>query len=281
MENKQNRETTLEQTGGSGAIQFRQFFLAYPGSRGRPSLQVLREVSLSVRPGEFITIVGPSGCGKTTFLRAIAGLLVQEEDEVEITGSLRIFDRSPLEAKRQRTFAFTFQNPVLLPWRTVRQNVALPLEITHNTQQPGNHQVDNMLSMVGIGDFSGSMSDQLSGGMQQRVNLARALVQEPRILLMDEPFGSLDEVTRERLNFELLRIHRLKKQTILFVTHNLTEAVLLADRVFVLSKRPSTVREIIPISLPGERTEDTLLSPEFLACVRKVRRSLTREDVAL
>lgn len=278
MNNEQNRDGSTGQTGEPLAIQFRQFCLAYPGPKGKPLLQVLQDVSLSVRSGEFITIVGPSGCGKTTLLRAVAGLLVQEEDDVVIFGALSVFGMSPLDAKRQRMFAFTFQNPVLLPWRTVRQNVALPLEITHDSETPDDHQVDEMLSMVGIGDFSCSMSAQLSGGMQQRVNLARALVQEPRILLMDEPFGSLDEVTRERLNFELLRIHRLKKQTILFVTHNLTEAALLGDRVLVLSKRPSTIREVLPIGLPDERTDDTLLSPEFLAHVRRVRDVFTREE---
>jgi NitT/TauT family transport system ATP-binding protein len=280
MNNEQKKEIVTEHSGGPDAIQFCEFSLAYQGTKGKPPLKVLQDVSLSVRPGEFITIVGPSGCGKTTLLRAIAGLLVQEEDHVAITGSLRVFNMTPLEAKRQRTFAFTFQNPVLLPWRTVRQNVALPIEIIHESGTLNDHQVDEMLSMVGIGDFSSSMSDQLSGGMQQRVNLARALVQNPRILLMDEPFGSLDEVTRERLNFELLRIHRLKKQTILFVTHNLSEAALLGDRILVLSKRPSTIREVIPVALPEERNDDTLLSREFLIYVRKVRDVFTREETA-
>lgn len=278
MNDAQNKTESTGQTGEPFAIQLGQFCLAYSGSNGKPPLQVLQDVSLSVRPGEFITIVGPSGCGKTTLLRAVAGLLAQDDDDIVTAGTLKVFDMSPLEAKRKRMFAFTFQNPVLLPWRTVRQNVALPMEITNETQTPDNHQIDEMLSMVGIGDFSSSMSAQLSGGMQQRVNLARALVQEPSILLMDEPFGSLDEVTRERLNFELLRIHRLKNQTILFVTHNLTEAALLADRVVVLSKRPSTIREVISIDLKGERTDDTLLSPDFLAQVRRIRDVFTCED---
>jgi len=280
MQNEQNSHKSMELNGEPFAIQFQQFNLAYPGPKDKLPLQVIQDVSISVRPGEFITIVGPSGCGKTTLLRAVAGLLAQEDDDVIISGSLRVFGMSPLEAKHQRMFAITFQNPVLLPWRTVRQNVMLPLEITHESEASDHQRVDEMLSMVGISDFSCSMSSQLSGGMQQRVNLARALVQEPRILLMDEPFGSLDEVTRERLNFELLRIHRLKKQTILFVTHNLTEAALLADRVLVLGNRPSTIREMITINLPRERTDDTLLSPEFLAQVRKVRDAFTREEAA-
>ena len=276
MSNSQDNMSAM----GEYAIRCDNVCLSYPDPNGNPPLNVLQNVSLSVRPGEFITIVGPSGCGKTTLLRAVAGLLAEGEDDVSISGTIRIFDMTPLEAKRKRMFAFTFQNPVLLPWLTVRDNVTLPLEITHGIKTSDATKIDEMLSMVGINDFSSSMSPQLSGGMQQRVNLARALVQEPRILLMDEPFGSLDEVTRERLNFELLRIHRLKKQTILFVTHNLTEAALLADRVLVLTKRPSTIREAIKIELPRERTEDTLLSPKFLDHVRQVRKVFTREESA-
>ena len=254
--------------------------MSYDGACNKHSLQVLNNISLSIRSGELITIVGPSGCGKTTLLRAIAGLLIEEEDNVTISGSLRIFGLTPLEAKRQRMFAFTFQNPVLLPWRTVYKNVVLPLEIIHSTKTPDTSQVDEMLNMVGIAEFSNAMPSQLSGGMQQRVNLARALVQEPKILLMDEPFGSLDEVTRERLNFELLRIHHLKKQTILFVTHNLTEAALLGDRIFILTKRPATIREVISINLSFDRTDTTLLLPEFLTYVRKVHDVFTCEEAA-
>jgi NitT/TauT family transport system ATP-binding protein len=161
-------------------------------------------------------------------------------------------------------FAFAFQNPVLLPWRTVRQNVSLPLEIMQRGDSKDTRLADEMLAMVGLCDFDKAMPSELSGGMQQRANLARALVQEPRVLLMDEPFGSLDEVTRERLNFELLRIHQLRKPTILFVTHSLSEAILLADRVIVLSRRPATIRVAIPVSFQQERTESILLSTEYL-----------------
>lgn len=262
------------------AIEFRSFSLSYPNTKTKTPLQALRDVTLSVLPGEFVAIIGPSGCGKTTLLRAVAGLLTQHDDKVIINGSLHVFGMPPAEAKRYRMFAFTFQNPVLLPWRTVRQNVALPLEITRADQPTRDRAVDDMLSLVGISDFARSMTAEISGGMQQRANLARALVQEPKILLMDEPFGSLDEVTRERLNFELLRIHRLKCQTILFVTHSLTECTLLADRVLVLSRLPGTIREIIHIDLPRERTEETLLSPAYLALVRKVREVFVREEAS-
>lgn len=263
------------------AINFRRFSLAYPNSKGGLSLQVLREVSLTVQRGEIITIIGPSGCGKTTLLRAVAGLLTPEDDKVVCEGSLEVFGMSPWEAKRQRMFAFTFQNPVLLPWRNVRQNVGLPLEIMNSGGRKNAQLIDEVLSMVGIGDFDKAMPSEISGGMQQRANLARALVQEPRILLMDEPFGSLDEVTRERLNFELLRIHRVRKPTILFVTHSLSEAALLADRVLVLSKRPSTVREVITVELPQERTEKTLISSEYLGLVRSIREVFAGEDSAV
>lgn len=259
-------------------IDFHCFSLAYSNSTGDSSLQVLRDISLSIQLGEIITIIGPSGCGKTTLLRAVAGLLSSEDDNVTCEGTLEVFGMSPSEAKQQRLFAFTFQNPVLLPWRNVRQNVGLPLEIMNSGGIKDKRLIDEMLSMVGIGDFAGAMPSEISGGMQQRANLARALVQEPKILLMDEPFGSLDEITRERLNFELLRIHRVTKSTILFVTHSLSEAVLLADRVLVMSKRPSTLREVIPVELPLERTEKTLLSSEYLALVRKVREVFMRED---
>lgn len=271
---------TLEQH-NAPAIDFRHFSLAFSNSKSDVALKVLRDISLSIQPGEVSTIIGPSGCGKTTLLRAVAGLLTPEDDDVLCEGSLEVFGMAPSKAKRHRFFAFTFQNPVLLPWRNVRQNVGLPLEIMNSEGKKDRRLIDEMLSMVGISEFDKAMPSEISGGMKQRANLARALVQEPRVLLMDEPFGSLDEVTRERLNFELLRIHRVRKPTILFVTHSLSEATLLADRVFVLSKRPATVREVIPIKLKQERTEKTLLSSEYLELVRRVREIFVREDSAV
>lgn len=275
--------STLEQNTDSNmfAINFSEFSLTYFGSKNNHSVQALQNVSLAVNPGEIITIVGPSGCGKTTLLRAIAGLLTSKEDNTRLDGSLHIFGKSPSEAKRERMFAFTFQNPALLPWRNVWQNVSLPLEIMKQSDANSHRLIDEMLSMVGIREFDKAMPSEISGGMQQRVNLARALVQEPKILLMDEPFGSLDEVTRERMNFELLRIHRLKKPTILFVTHSLSEATLLADRVLVMSERPATIREVIPIVFQQERTEDILLAPEYLDRVRKVREVFTKGNSTL
>lgn len=267
----QNREA-------SPAIEASGFGLSFRAVKRSGPLEVLNDIHLTVKSGEILTIIGPSGCGKTTLLRAIAGLLISQDDNVILSGSMRVFGLAPDEAKKKRMFAFTFQNPVLLPWRTVQQNVSLPLEVIHGKTVQDKTVVDEMLSMVGISEFACSMPGDISGGMQQRVNLARALVQEPCVLLMDEPFGSLDEVTRERLNFELLRIQRMKQQTILFVTHSISEAVLLADRVLILSKRPSTIREAVSIPLPKERTEETLTSPDFLRTVRKVRELFSREE---
>jgi len=258
------------------AMEFRRFSLAYRNGRGgQPVIQALQDVSLVIKPGEIVTVVGPSGCGKTTLLRAAAGLLSPGTDGVACDGSLAVFGMAPLEAKRKRLFAVTFQNPVLLPWRNVRQNVGLPLEIADCRDDA---LVDEMLAMVGIADFAEAMPSGISGGMQQRAGLARALVQNPKILLMDEPFGSLDELTRERLNFELLRIHRVKKPTIIFVTHSLSEAALLADRVVVLGRRPASVRKAIVVDLPRERTEDTLLSPDYRNLVRRIRAEFEGEE---
>lgn len=269
--------TLVQNTGSSTfAINFQEFSLTYFGSKNNHSVQALQNVSLAVNPGEIITIVGPSGCGKTTLLRAIAGLLTSGEDNAKFDGSLHVFGKSPSEAKQERMFAFTFQNPALLPWRNVWQNVSLPLEIMKQSDANSHRLIDEMLSMVGIREFAKAMPSEISGGMQQRANLARALVQEPKVLLMDEPFGSLDEVTRERMNFELLRIHRLRRPTILFVTHNLSEATLLADRILIMSERPATIREEIHIQFNQERNEDILLAPEYLDMVRKVRRAFTK-----
>lgn len=262
------------------AINFQNFSLSYPGSKGNHPIQALLDVSLTVNPGEIIAIVGPSGCGKTTLLRAVAGLLTTKGNNAEIKGALHVFGEHPSEAKRQRMFAFTFQNPALLPWRNIWQNVSLPLEIMNRSDEKNSQLIDEMLSMVGIKEFDKAMPSEISGGMQQRANLARALVQEPKILLMDEPFGSLDEITRERMNFELLRIHRLKRPTILFVTHNLSEAALLADRVLVMSERPAAIREEIPIVFQQERNEDILLAPEYLDMVRKVRKAFAKENTS-
>ncbi len=267
----------LSQPGlGSLAVSLTDYSLSYTGAASKP-VHVLNGVNLSVRTGEVLAVVGPSGCGKTTLLRAVAGLLIKL-DEVHVSGDLEVFGMSADAARLRRTFAVAFQNPVLLPWRTVRRNVALPLEILSGSREDRSEVVEDMLSLVGIREFAEFRTNQISGGMQQRASLARALVQNPRILLMDEPFSSLDEVTREQLNFKLLAIHRSRNTTIIFATHSLSEAVLLADRIVVMGARPSSVRAILNIDLPRHRNPETLSSPTYLSMVRQVRLAFAQED---
>lgn len=257
---------------GEHAIKLHDLFLSFINSNKREPLPVLRNISICIKPGEIITVVGPSGCGKTSLLKAIGGLFTSKQNNVQLTGSVHVFNMSAQEAKKRGVFAFAFQNPVLLPWRTVKQNIELPLEVLRKKSKNSDNDVAEMLSLMEISEFSLSYPHQLSGGMQQRVNLARALIQNPNILLMDEPFGSLDQVSRERLNFELLKIHGIKRPTIIFVTHNLTEAVLLGDRVIILSNRPSMIKEEVLISFNKARSEETLLSKEFMEFLHKVKK---------
>ncbi len=230
--------------------------------------------------GEFVAIVGPSGCGKTSILRVVGGLLEKGDRYLEITGSVRIGGMMPADAKKARVFGFAFQNPVLLPWRTVRDNVGLPLEILGDKSSASADRVMELLQLMDVQDFVESYPHELSGGIQQRVNIARALVHQPRVLLMDEPFGSVDEVTRERLNLALLRIHRLKGTTILFVTHSLREAVFLANRIVILSRRPGKIRGIVTSSLPQDRSDATQTDPGFLELLAQVKSLLFEEGAA-
>lgn len=261
------------------AIESQKFSLSFSKGKSYSTINVLKNISLSIKEGEIIGIIGPSGCGKTTLLRTVAGLITASSSTI-VSGSLKIYNLPPFEAKQKRFFSFAFQNPILLPWRSVRKNIQLPLEIMGVSTTVSNTIVDDLLAMVGMQEFNNAMPAEISGGMRQRVSLARALAQEPKILLMDEPFGSLDEVTREKLNFDLLRIHKSKKTTILFVTHNLTEATLLADRVCILTGQPARIREILDIKFSQERDESILYSKELLEMTNRVRRSFTKETAA-
>jgi NitT/TauT family transport system ATP-binding protein len=238
----------------------------------------LDSIDLSVNDSEFIAIVGPSGCGKTSILRIVGGLLDKSEKHVDIAGSVLVNGVAPRVAKKARMFGFAFQNPVLLPWRTVRENVGLPLEILGNKASIGVDSVTALLQLMDVQDFADSYPHELSGGIQQRVNIARALVHQPSILLMDEPFGSLDEVTRERLNLALLNIHRLKGTTILFVTHSLREAAFLANRIIILSKRPARIKAIITSRLPENRTEAIQTESVFLDLLAEVKSLFFSEE---
>jgi NitT/TauT family transport system ATP-binding protein len=220
-------------------------------------------LSLTVAESEFLAIVGPSGCGKSTLLRLLSGLLRP------ISGVVR-FEGQPLVAPR-REIGFVFQKANLMPWRTVLGNIVLPLEIGGLPQAEMRERASAQISLVGLDGFADAYPRQLSGGMQQRVALARALIHEPSVLLLDEPFGSLDALTRERMNAELLRIWGLHRPTVVMVTHSITEAVLLADRVLVMSPRPGRVRAEFPVPLPRPRQISLTSEPEFLKLARAIR----------
>lgn len=237
-------------------------------------LAVLREVDLTVNRGEFFALVGPSGCGKTTLLRLIGGLL-DASAKVSLSGKIEIGGRDPAHLQKDGEIGFAFQSPALLPWRNVRANANLPLELAPSAKS--GLSVDWLLGTLGLEAFRDYFPTALSGGMQQRVALARSLVLKPKLLLMDEPFGALDAETRETLNMELLKLWRTSRATIVFVTHSLAEAVLLGDRVGILSARPAHVREIVAIDLPRPRQLEMLESATLTRYVKHLRRLLDRE----
>jgi NitT/TauT family transport system ATP-binding protein len=226
-------------------------------------VRALRDVSLQISAGEFVSLVGPSGCGKTTLLRVLGGLLQADSGVVRIDGQSMTQPRQEI--------GFVFQNPTLMPWRTVLRNVSLPLEVRGNGGETNKTRAMELLSLVGLIGFENSYPRELSGGMQQRVAIARALVYEPSILLMDEPFGSLDAITRNQMNLELLRIWRATGKTILMVTHTLQEAVFLADRVLIMSPRPGHIEATVPVALPRPRDTNTFYMEEFTALYHLVR----------
>jgi NitT/TauT family transport system ATP-binding protein len=235
---------------------------------GDSTLTALHDVSLTIGAGQFVVVVGPSGCGKSTLLRAVGGLVAPAG------GSITVGGLNPDEARLSRRVSFVFQQPVLLPWYTVRQNVELPLKLFGWSRSQRRTAAAEYLDLVGLGDFAGAYPHQLSGGMQQRVAIARALSFEPAVLLMDEPFGALDEITRERLNSELLHIWSSINATVLFVTHSLSEAAFLADRVLVLSAQPGRLISDTPVNLPRPRTPDMPTHPDFLRVVAHLRQYL-------
>jgi NitT/TauT family transport system ATP-binding protein len=241
---------------------------------GRTSVTALGNVSLSVGVGEFISIIGPSGCGKSTLLRIIGDLVEPSE------GAVRVNGKTARQARLDRDYGIVFQTPVLYDWRTVLDNVRLPLELAARPRTERQERPPALLRLVGLEAFGGHYPWQLSGGMQQRASIARALALNPPILLMDEPFGALDEMTRERLNLELLQVASETAATVLFVTHSIAEAVFLSTRIVVMSPRPGTVDCVIGVDLPRPRTDKTRAQPRFFEVVTAVRESL-REDPAM
>jgi NitT/TauT family transport system ATP-binding protein len=230
----------------------------------------LEGIDLDIRAGEFVSIIGPSGCGKSTLLRIIGDLIAPTRGTVVVNG--KPADR----ARRDRDYGMVFQAPVLFEWRTVEDNVKLPLEIQGADGAKRTRRAKEMLDLVELGDFLGHYPYQLSGGMQQRVAIARALAFEPAILLMDEPFGALDEMTRERMNSEVLRIWERTGTTIVFVTHSIPEAVFLSSRVVVMSARPGRITKVIDVDLPRPRNEDTRETRRYFELVTAVREALRR-----
>lgn len=226
-------------------------------------------VTLSLSQGEFVSIVGPSGCGKTTLLNMLTGLIGPSAGEIYFRGE-------PLH-KPSTEVSLVFQRPVLLPWRRIIDNVLLPAEVMHlKPLQKYRERAEELLALLGLAGFEGAYPRELSGGMQQRASIARALLLDSKCLLMDEPFAALDAMTREELNLELLRIWTLTKRTIVFVTHNISEAVLLSDRIVVMTARPGKVREIIDVDIPRPRSLSLLGQPQFGLLVDQVRGLLER-----
>ena len=230
------------------------------------AVEALSRITLDVAEGEFVSLIGPSGCGKTTLLRAIANL------ENPTSGTLTINGMSPEQARLARAYGYVFQAPALLPWRKVADNVALPLEIMGLPDVKA--RVARNLELVNLGGFENKFPWQLSGGMQQRVSIARALAFDPKLLLMDEPFGALDEIVRDKLNQQLLELWARTKKTIVFVTHSIPEAVFLSTKIVVMSPRPGRIIDVIDVNLPPLRTLDIRETPDFLKIAHRVREGL-------
>ncbi|WP_375692068.1 ABC transporter ATP-binding protein [Pseudooceanicola sp. LIPI14-2-Ac024] len=228
----------------------------------------LKDVSLSIGAGEFVSFIGPSGCGKTTFLRCIAAL------EQPTGGSLTVNGMTPEDARQARAYGYVFQAAGLYPWRTIAKNIKLPLEIMGFSKAEQEKRVERVLELVDLAGFGGKYPWQLSGGMQQRASIARALSFDADILLMDEPFGALDEIVRDHLNEELLKLWARTGKTIGFVTHSIPEAVYLSTKIVVMSPRPGRITDVIESTLPKERPLDIRDTPEFLEIAHRVRDGL-------
>ena len=232
----------------------------------------LQDIHLNIQAGEFISLIGPSGCGKSTLLRVVGDLIAPTNGEVKVNG------KPAPQARLDRDYGMVFQSPVLFEWRSVQHNVELPLEVLKINKAERQRRAKEMLDLVELGKFTQHYPWQLSGGMQQRVAIARALAFKPALLLMDEPFGALDEITRERLNDELLRVWTKTKTTVIFVTHSIPEAVFLSTRIVVMSARPGRITNIINIDLPQPRNNDTRESTRFFELATEVREALRRGE---
>jgi NitT/TauT family transport system ATP-binding protein len=263
------REAAIENPAGQAAkpvIEVEDLSLTFQTADG--PVYALSEVNLTVNAGDFVSFIGPSGCGKTTLLRVIADL------ERQTAGRMSVNGVTPEEARLGRAYGYVFQAPALYPWRTVERNVMLPLEIMGMSAAERRDRAARYLDLVNLKGFEKKFPWQLSGGMQQRVSIARALSFEPELLLMDEPFGALDEITRDHLNEQLLRLWERTGKTVIFVTHSIPEAVFLSSKIVVMSPRPGRIIDVIDCNLPPDRTLDARESQEFAEIAHRVREGL-------
>ena len=231
-------------------------------------VHALSNIDLAVKQGEFVSFIGPSGCGKTTLMRVIADL------ETPTSGQITVNGVSPQQARQERAYGYVFQAPALYPWRNVARNVKLPLEIMGLSKAEQNKRCEDNLALVNLEGFEKKFPWQLSGGMQQRVSIARALSVQPELLLMDEPFGALDEITRDHLNEQLLRLWDQTGKTVIFVTHSIPEAVFLSSKIVVMSPRPGEIIDIIDCNFPVDRNLEIRETPAFLEIAHRVREGL-------
>lgn len=248
------------------AIDIRNLSLTFQTGDG--PVYALADANLTIAKGEFVSFIGPSGCGKTTLLRVIADL------EQPTSGSITVNGLAPRDARLKRQYGYVFQAPALYPWRTVEANVMLPLEVFGLPKAERRERARKHLDLVRLSGFANKYPWQLSGGMQQRVSIARALSFEPELLLMDEPFGALDEIVRDQLNEQLVKLWNQTRKTIVFVTHSIPEAVFLSSRIVVMSPRPGRIIDVIDCDFGAERTLDIRESPEFLKVAHRVREGL-------
>ncbi len=250
----------------SSVIHAQNLSLTFPAADA--PVHALSDINLEVKRGEFVSFIGPSGCGKTTLLRVIADL------EKPTSGSITVNGGTPDQARLDRSYGYVFQAAGLYPWRTIAGNIALPLEIMGYTKREQKKRIAKNLELVNLAGFERKFPWQLSGGMQQRASIARALAFDPELLLMDEPFGALDEIVRDHLNEQLLKLWAKTEKTVVFVTHSIPEAVFLSTKIVVMSPRPGRIYDIIESNLPRERDLDIRETPEFLEIAHRVREGL-------
>jgi NitT/TauT family transport system ATP-binding protein len=248
-------------------------------------VQALLPINLEIKKGEFVSLLGPSGCGKSTLLKLIAGLSTPSSGSIKIwnqdLSSVFVDNKSSIKRDHDNPrISFVFQSPTLMPWATVRSNVRLPLDLAGINKDEGNSLVDEALSLVGLSNFDSSMPRVLSGGMQMRVSIARGLITKPNILLMDEPFGALDEITRHKLDEDLLNLWQNQGLTIVFVTHSIHEAVFLSNRVVMMAARPGRITEEFKINEPYPRSSEFMMTSDFMDYAKQLQKSLLTASVA-